>query len=247
MKKMLVLSLLAAAALNAEILVYGPGGPAPVLKQLAKNFEEKTGEKVVVSAGPTSKWMKQAKKDADIIYSGNSSMMDGFIKAMSKQIKIEDVQVLNARGSGMIVRANNPKNIKKFEDLLKDGVNVMVVDGAGQVGLYEDMALKTGKVENLEKLRKNIKFYAKNSKVAVDEWKKNQNIDALIIWTHWIKAVGEKENKFINADKNSIIYRAAEIAPTKKGLENPKVSEFIKYTQSQEAQEIWKKEGWISK
>ncbi|HEA8109573.1 TPA: substrate-binding domain-containing protein [Campylobacter lari] len=247
MKKILFLSLFAAAALNAEILVYGPGGPAPVLKELAKQFEAKSGEKVIVNAGPTPKWIKQAKMDADIIYSGNTSMMDGFVKAMSKQIKIQDVQVLNARGSGMIVRANNPKKIKKFEDLLKDGVNVMVVDGAGQVGLYEDMALKTGKIENLEKLRKNIKVYAKNSKAAVDEWKNNPNIDALIIWTHWIKAVGEKENKFINADKNSIIYRAAEIAPTKKGLENPKVSEFIKYTQSQEAQEIWKKEGWISK
>lgn len=27
--------------LNAEILVYGPGGPAPVLKELALKFEEK--------------------------------------------------------------------------------------------------------------------------------------------------------------------------------------------------------------
>lgn len=31
--------------------------------------------------------------NADIIYSGNTSMMDGFIKAMPKQIKIQDVQV----------------------------------------------------------------------------------------------------------------------------------------------------------
>ncbi|EGK7485852.1 MULTISPECIES: substrate-binding domain-containing protein [unclassified Campylobacter] len=247
MKKFLFLSLFAAAALNAEILVYGPGGPAPVLKELAKQFEAKSGEKVIVNAGPTPKWIKQAKMDADIIYSGNTSMMDGFVKAMSKQIKIQDVQVLNARGSGMIVRANNPKKIKKFEDLLKDGVNVMVVDGAGQVGLYEDMALKTGKIENLEKLRKNIKVYAKNSKAAVDEWKNNPNIDALIIWTHWIKAVGEKENKFIKADKNSIIYRAAEIAPTQKGLKNPKVTEFIEFTQSKEAQKVWEKEGWLAK
>ncbi|AJD06254.1 major antigenic peptide PEB2 [Campylobacter lari] len=247
MKKILFLSLFAAAALNAEILVYGPGGPAPVLKELAKQFEEKHGEKVTINAGPTPKWIKQAKIDADIIYSGNTSMMDGFVKAMPKQIKIQDVQVLNARGSGMIVRANNPKKIKKFEDLLKDGVNVMVVDGAGQVGLYEDMALKTGKIENLEKLRKNIKVYAKNSKAAVDEWKNNPNIDALIIWTHWIKVVGEKENKFIKADKNSIIYRAAEIVPTQKGLKNPKVAEFIEFTQSKEAQKVWEKEGWLAK
>ena len=47
MKKILILSL-AASFLNAEILVYGPGGPAPVLKELALKFEEKTKEKVIV-------------------------------------------------------------------------------------------------------------------------------------------------------------------------------------------------------
>lgn len=50
MKKYLFLSLVAASFLNAEVLVYGPGGPAPVMKELALKFEEKTKEKVVVTA-----------------------------------------------------------------------------------------------------------------------------------------------------------------------------------------------------
>ncbi|HEG2827557.1 TPA: hypothetical protein SCW31_002055, partial [Campylobacter jejuni] len=57
MKKILILSLVAASFLNAEILVYGPGGPAPVLKELALKFEEKTKEKVIVTAGPTPAWI----------------------------------------------------------------------------------------------------------------------------------------------------------------------------------------------
>ncbi len=40
----------------------------------------------------------------------------------------------------------------------------MVVDGAGQVGLYEDMALKVQK-RNLVKLRKNIKIMLKIPKL----------------------------------------------------------------------------------
>lgn len=51
------------------------------------------------------------------------------------------------------------KILKILKIFLKDGVNVMVVDGAGQVGLYEDMALKSTKRENLVKLRKNIKIF----------------------------------------------------------------------------------------
>lgn len=65
---------------------------------------------------------------------------------------MEKLSVLNVRPSGTIVRPNNPKNIKNFEDILKGGVNVMVVDGAGQVGLYEDMALKSAKRENFGKI-----------------------------------------------------------------------------------------------
>ena len=102
------LSLVAASFLNAEVLIYGPGGPAPVMKELALKFEEKTKEKVVVTAGPTPSWFKKARKDADLIFSGNTSMMDGFIKRIPS-LNLEDLVVLNARPSGIIVRPNNPK------------------------------------------------------------------------------------------------------------------------------------------
>ncbi|HDZ4960746.1 TPA: substrate-binding domain-containing protein [Campylobacter jejuni] len=241
MKKYLFLSLVAASFLNAEILVYGPGGPAPVLKELALKFEEKTKEKVIVTAGPTPAWIDKAKENADLVFSGNTSMMDDFAKKIPS-LSLENLSVLNVRPSGIIVRPNNPKNIKNFEDILKDGVNVMVVDGAGQVGLYEDMALKSAKRENLVKLRKNIKIYAKNSKAAVDEWNNNPNIDALIIWSHWAKVLGDKA-LFIE-DEKAAVYRTAEIIPTKKGLQNKQALEFVKFIQSKEAQKIWKKHAW---
>ncbi|MBK1973614.1 extracellular solute-binding protein [Campylobacter sp. TTU-622] len=241
MKKIIISSLIVASFLNAEILVYGPGGPAPVIKELAKKFEEKTKEKVTIVAGPTSSWIDKAKEDADLIYSGNTSMMDDFIKKIPN-LSLENLSVLNVRPSGIIVRPNNPKNIKNFEDILKNDVNIMVIDGAGQVGLYEDMALKSGKRENLVKLRKNIKVYAKNSKAAIDEWNNNQNIDVLIIWSHWAKALGEKA-LFIK-DNKAVIYRAAEIIPTQKGLQNKQALEFVNFIQSKEAQKVWKEYTW---
>lgn len=42
-------------------------------------------------------------------------------------------------------------------------------------------------------------------------------------------------------DKKAVIYRAAEIAPTKKGLENKKALEFVDFIKSKEAQKVWKK------
>ena len=68
MKKILFASLLISSAVYAEVIAYGPGGPAPVLKELATEFEAKQGKKVKIVAGPTGQWINQAKADADIIF-----------------------------------------------------------------------------------------------------------------------------------------------------------------------------------
>lgn len=59
------------AASAAEPLhVYGPGGPYPALKEAAETFGKAHGIDVQVTAGPTGKWLAQAKEDADVIFSG---------------------------------------------------------------------------------------------------------------------------------------------------------------------------------
>ncbi len=85
---------------------------------------------MIIAAGPTSAWINKAKENADLIFSGNTSMIDDFAKKIPS-LSLENLSVLNVRPSGIIVRPNNPKNIKNFEDILKDGVNVMVDDGVG--------------------------------------------------------------------------------------------------------------------
>ncbi len=46
------------AQTSMGLRVYGPGGPAPAMKEAAKAFEQKTGTPVVVTAGPTSEWIE---------------------------------------------------------------------------------------------------------------------------------------------------------------------------------------------
>ncbi|MEZ4285860.1 MAG: substrate-binding domain-containing protein [Nitrospira sp.] len=66
-----------------EVLhVYGPGGPAPALREAAAEFSRTTGIQVEVTAGPTAKWLAKAKSEADLIYSGSESMMTDLIAAM---------------------------------------------------------------------------------------------------------------------------------------------------------------------
>lgn len=232
--------------LSAEIYVYGPGGPASVLKELALMYEQKTGEKVIITAGPPSSWMQEAQERADVIYSGNSAMMDTFISKMEEKISAEKIQILNIREAGIIVRPNNPKKIKNFKDLLKKDIKIMVVNGAGQVGLYEDMALKYGKRENLIALRKNIKVFAPNSKIAIESWDSDPSIDALIIWKHWANAIGSDKAEFVKSGKGSVVYRASEIVVCDDSPNAQQAQDFIDFLQSTQAQKVWVEKGWIS-
>lgn len=243
-KSALVLTLgLLTGLFAADLNVYGAGGPAPVIKELAKLFQEKTGKEIDVIAGPTPVWQDKAKQNADVFFSGSSLMTNTFASIFSDKIDSKDIQVLNIRESGILVRPNNPKKIHSFADILKKGVSVLVVDGSGQHGLWEDMALKNAKVSNLEKLRKNIKVFAKNSGEAMQAWNNDKNIDAMIIWKHW----KSPQTKFIPAGKSNVIYRASEIVVAKDSKNKKLADEFIDFLRSKPAQKVWIEKGWISK
>ena len=62
------------AAQAAETLhVYGPGGPLPAMKEAAAVFGRAHGVDVEVTAGPTPKWIAEAKNDADLILAARRS------------------------------------------------------------------------------------------------------------------------------------------------------------------------------
>ncbi len=72
---------------QAETLnIYGPGGPAPVVKELAKAFAKEKGIEVIVTAGPTPEWLDKAKGNADLIFSGSENMMSSFITAFAGKL-----------------------------------------------------------------------------------------------------------------------------------------------------------------
>ncbi|MDE5592246.1 MAG: extracellular solute-binding protein [Helicobacter sp.] len=246
MKKILLLVGILSAFLYAEVRVYGPGGPASALKELALEYEQKTGQKVTIVAGPPSTWMQEAKTQADIIVSGSSIMMDNFIQQMEGKLDPKNIRVLNIREAGILVRPGNPKKIKGFQDLLDKKLKIIVVNGAGQVGLYEDMALKNGKIENLIALRKNIAFTAPNTKVALEKWNSDSSMDVLITWRHWANMLGKDKAEFIASGKDNVVYRASEAVIVNKSPNAKGAKKFLDFILSKEAQKIWEAKGWIA-
>ena len=155
---MVVLASLAATSAWAaqDLNVYGPGGPAPAMKEAAAAFGKTHGLTVNVTAGPTPAWADKAKQDADVLFSGAENMMSGFATALPGVFDLRDARTLYLRPSAILVRPGNPKGINGFKDLLKPGIKVMAVSGAGQTGLWEDVAGRLGDIGTVRAFRANL-------------------------------------------------------------------------------------------
>lgn len=228
-----------------KIYVYGPGGPFPPMNEAAKMFSQKHRVDVIVTKGPAGKWLKSAKENADIIYSGAEFMMQNFVWLMEGRIDERTIKPLYLRPSGILVRKGNPKHINGFEDLLKPGINIMVVNGAGQLGLWEDMAGKQGSLKTVKAFRKNIVYYAHNSAEAKNKWLSDPNIDAWLIWNIW-QISNPDIADFVPVSDKYVIYRDCGVALTFKGEKNPLAKKFYEFLSSKEAAKIFKKWGWIT-
>lgn len=231
----------AATAQTAKtIFVFGPGGPAPAMKEAAQAFQKKTGIKVELKSGPTSEWKKDALLRADLIYSGSENMMDSF--AQEKLIKPESIETLFIRPSVLLVRPGNPKKVTGLKDLIQKAVPTIVVNGAGQVGMWEDVVGRLQNVEALNQFRKLIVLSAENSGVAEKYWNSHPEAEAWLIFNIW-GTRSSNQSQVVPIEKELTIYRSAGIA---KGInsQNSESPKFIEFLKSPEAVPIFEKHGW---
>lgn len=242
---LLFIFLYAFPASAETVFVYGPGGPLPAMKEAAEVFGKKNNITVEVSAGPTKKWIEKAKKDADVIYSGSEHMMTDFVEGMEGRIDETSIFPLYMRPMAILVRPGNPKGIRDFPDLLKPGTKVIVVQGAGQTGLWEDIAGRKGDIGTVRKFRNNIVAFAPNSAEAKKIWTEKNDLDAWLIYNIWQKANPTLAD-LVPLSREWVLYRDCGIALTKKGSKNDLARRFIEYVKSVEGAKIFSKWGWMT-
>jgi accessory colonization factor AcfC len=224
---------------------YGPGGPAPAMREAAKEFGAKKGIVVEITAGPTLAWKDQAMKNADLIFSGSEYMMTDFVrKDLPGLVDSSTIRTLYLRPSAILVRPGNPKGIKGIKYLVKPGIKILVAEGAGQVGMWEDVAGRTGDVKLVDGVRRNIGLFASNSAEAKKLWNSDMSYDAWLIWTIWQKESPASAD-LVNTETENTIYRSCGIAITTRSGQKVIAKDFADFVQSAEGQEIFKKWGWI--
>lgn len=231
-------------AQNDTIYIYGPGGPYPPIKELAEMFESKNAVKLMITKGPADSWIKQAKSNAHLIYSGSEFMMTAFMHQLSEVADLNDAEPAYLRKSGLLVRPGNPEKITKLDDLLRPDLKILVVNGSGLTGVWEDILGQTREIDKLRAMRKNIGYYAKNSAEAKKIWMEEPDVDVWITWNIWQKANASLAD-FVELEDKYTVYRDFGLVPTEKGKASQYSQAFFKYLLSNEAKPVFKKWGWV--
>lgn len=235
----------ATAALADPLHVYGPGGPAPAMREAAETYARIHGREVTVVAGPTPQWLADAKLNADVVFSGSETMMTDFVTAMEGRIEAADVEPLYLRRAAILVRPGNPDGIEGMVDLFEPGHRIVVVNGAGQDGLWEDMAGRGGDIRSVRALRQNIAVFAANSAEARAAWVADPTLDAWIIWNIWQVANPDVAD-LVEVEEPYRIYRDAGTVVTALGREDPDSRKFLEFLQSPAGAEIFRRWGWMT-
>jgi accessory colonization factor AcfC len=229
---------------SANVLhVYGPGGPLPAMKEAAATFSKMRCVQVVISAGPIDKWAKDAQLNADLIFSGSEEMMSDFQRALRGSIDPATIRPLYLRKAAILVRPGNPMRISGLEDLLKPGHHILVVQGAGQLSLWEDVVGRKGDINSVARFRTNIATVAANSADARTDWIGNKSLDAWLIWNIW-QVANPSLAEIVPIDQDHQIYRDCAIALTSQGEKRSEAGAFVDFLQSPQGEEIFVKWGW---
>ena len=240
----LLLALPVAAGAASVVRVFGPGGPAPAMKAAAAAFEKMhPATQVVVTAGPTPQWLAPARAGGDVIYSGSEAMMADFERDLAGVLDAATIEPLYLRPAVILVRPGNPDRITGFRSLLQPGVKVMVVNGAGQVGLWEDIAGRDGDIATVRAFRRNIVYAAPNSALALKRWQDDPSIQAWLIYNIWAVAhPGVAE--IVPLEPYYRLYRDCGVGLTARGKASAEATQFVAFLKGPQGRAIFEHYGW---
>lgn len=230
---------------DGVVKLYGAGGPHTAFSKVADVWQKMTGNKIEIIAGPESKWSASAQADADILWGTSEQSMTAFLETY-KTFYSDQVEPIYIRPSIIAVKKGNPKNIKKFDDLLASGIKVVVTEGAGVyntsgTGLWEDVAGRLGRLEDIKMLRRNIVSFSKGSGASFRAFKA-MDADAWITWPNWpITKSDVLEMVKISPDRT--VWRDVNVALSPSA--DSQAKEFLDFLLTPEAQRLMATEGWM--
>ena len=213
---------------GSALIVCGPGGPYPTMKECAEAFSKVHGIEVTVLKGEPDKQAPLVAQDCDVYYSGAEYMMCEFMDSNPGVIDKSSLINLAARRIGIIVRQGNPKHFRTLSDLAAPGINILDV-----------------RLENMEDLRgpanRNVTLSVTTGEEGFSAWKSNLQLDAWVTYKTWSYQLQSCE--FIPIEGIEGLRRTP-VAVTRNARQPESARAFIRFLQSEEARVIFVKHGY---
>lgn len=231
----------------APIRCFGPGGPAPAMRVAAQAFQAAHGVPVEIVAGPTPGWAGRVAQEADLVFSGAEYMMDEFMERFRDTLDPATRRTLYIRPSAILVRPGNPRRYTGLRDLLSRPpaeARILATGGAGQLGLYEDIAGRTGDIALLRAMRERIVIVAPNTGAAQQEWRgKPDSYDVWLVWNHWQLAAPEHAD-LVEIEEPFRIWRSTGSVLSRRGAAREEVRRFAASLTEGEGRAAFTRLGW---
>ncbi len=232
--KPLLLSILFIIFINpifAVVNVYGPSVSHEAMKAAAKDFTAKTRIPVVVISGPQSIWQNAALAKASVIYALSDVSLERLLKDRPARFDATSVNTLAHMDAVLIVRKNNPKNIKGI-DTLTDNENLPLLISHTS-GYARDFHQSTWE-------RLTIITEANTSK-AMERFRSDITIPVWMAWADVLTNNPELGDQ-VPVEPRYRITRVLSILVAKDADEDTKA--FVEFLNSPEGQEHFTKYGW---
>lgn len=230
---------------DGVVRLYGAGGPHTAFQKVADLWMKTTGNKVDITAGPEATWSKKAQGDADIIWGTSEQSMTAFLQTY-KTFSSDQVIPIYIRPTVIAVKKGNPKQIKGFDDLLKEGVKIVVTEGSGVsntsgTGTWEDVAGRLGSLSDIRAFRKNIVAFSTGSGASFKAFN-DLDADAWITWPNWPATKADALEE-IPIEEGRQIWRDVSVAVAPDA--DTAAQQFATFLETDEAAALMKTEGWV--
>ena len=222
------------------LFVYGPGGPLTPVRACGERFERMRGMRVQVDGGPEDRWIAKATRDADLIFSAAEYMLTDFARRHPGLLDPSARESLWVRRAAILVRRGNPRAIRSIHDLAKPGVKILDVTGAGQTGLWEDLAGRHGLIPAVQR---NIAASFYNTAEAMAAWRRQPELDAWITFASWQDRMRD-DTDVVDLPKGDRLYRGTPVAVTARSRSRQEALAFVAFLKSEDCHALFRQAGW---
>jgi accessory colonization factor AcfC len=220
--------------------VYGPGGPLAPMLECGKLFARARGVAVRVDGGPEQRWWEIAERDADVIFESAEYMLSDFMRRHPGFLDPSTRTSLFDRPAAILVRKGNPKAVRRLEDLARPGMRLLDVVGAGQLGLWEDLAGRKGLIPSIAR---NIAASFANTQQAVSAWRADPTLDAWIAFESWHHSL-PAETDVVRLPEEDRLLRGTPAAVAQRSEQRRLALDFLAWVRGEECHAVFRRAGW---